>query len=91
MRDDGCDNRRHARRYPVRTRILHWLTAILVFSTLLVGFVLVNSLGSYAALSAFHMTLGVPILVIVVVRVANRFTHRVPPFPHTVGRRSTSW
>ena len=25
-------------RYPVRTRILHWLTAILVFAMLLIGF-----------------------------------------------------
>ena len=74
-----------AARYPVRTRILHWLTAILIFTTLLVGFVMVNSLGSYAALVGLHMTLGAAILAIVVVRVANRFTHRVPPLPRTVG------
>lgn len=34
--------------YPLRTRILPWLTALLVFAALLVGFVTVNSLGSYA-------------------------------------------
>ena len=34
-------------RYPVRTRILHWLTAILIFTALFVGFVMVNSIGSY--------------------------------------------
>ena len=72
-------------RYPVRTRILHWLTAILIFTTLLVGFVLVNSLGSYGALVGLHMTLGATILAIVVIRVANRFTHRAPPLPQTVG------
>ncbi len=72
-------------RYPLRTRILHWLTAILIFATLLVGFAMVNSLGSYAALLGTHMTLGAVILVIAVVRVANRFTHRVPPLPATVG------
>ena len=31
------------------------------------------------------MTLGVVILAVVVVRVANRFTHRVPRLPETVG------
>lgn len=72
-------------RYPVRTRILHWLTAILIFTTLLIGFTMVNSIGSYAWLVGAHMTLGVAILAIVVVRVANRFTHRVPKLPKTVG------
>src|SRR6478736_6028361 len=72
-------------RYPVRTRILHWLTAVLVFSTLFIGFVMVTSLGSYASLRSVHMTLGVTVLVIVAVRAANRFTHRVPKLPDTVG------
>jgi cytochrome b561 len=72
-------------RYPVRTRILHWLTAILIFTTLLIGFNMVNSIGSYAWLVGAHMTLGVAILAIVVVRVANRLTHRVPTLPKTVG------
>jgi cytochrome b561 len=72
-------------RYPVRTRILHWLTAVLVFSALFIGFVMVDSLGSYASLRAVHISLGILILVIVVVRAANRFTHRVPKFPDTVG------
>jgi cytochrome b561 len=73
-------------RYPLRTRILHWLTAVLIFSSLLIGFVMVNSIGSYKSLRAVHMTLGVLILAIVVLRVANRFTHRAPRLPATVGR-----
>ena len=73
-------------RYPVRTRVLHWLTAVLVFTTLLIGFFMVNSLGSYEALVRVHMTLGVSILVIVVARAANRLTHRTPKLPDTVGR-----
>jgi cytochrome b561 len=75
-----------ATRFPLRTRLLHWLTAILVFTTLLIGFAMVNSLGSYAALVSVHMTLGVAILLVVVARIANRFTHRVPTLPDTVGR-----
>jgi cytochrome b561 len=72
-------------RYPVRTRVLHWLTAALVFSALFVGFVMVNSLGTYGALVGVHMTLGVLILLVVVARAANRFTHRTPRLPDTVG------
>jgi cytochrome b561 len=72
-------------RYPVRTRILHWLTALLIFSMLFIGFVMVNSVGSYSTLRAVHMTLGITVLVIVVARIANRFTHRAPKLPGTVG------
>lgn len=72
-------------RYPVRTRILHWLTAALVFTALFVGFVMVNSLGGYGALVGVHMTVGVLILLVVVVRAANRLTHRTPRLPDTVG------
>ncbi len=72
--------------YPVRTRILHWLSAVLIFSALFVGFVMVNSIGSYRVLVGLHMTLGVTILTIVVVRIANRLTHRAPRLPDTVGR-----
>lgn len=73
-------------RYPVRTRVLHWLTALLIFTALFVGFVMVNSIGSYSWLVGVHMTIGVVILAVVVVRAANRFTHRVPKLPDTVGR-----
>ena len=45
-------------RYSVSTRVLHWLAAVLVFTTLLVGFVLANSLGSYTVLLGLHMALG---------------------------------
>jgi cytochrome b561 len=69
----------------VRTRILHWLTAILVFGALFIGFVMVNSIDSYSSLVRVHMTLGVLVLSLVVVRVANRFTHRVPTMPDSVG------
>ena len=64
--------------YPVRTRILHWLTAILIVSALLIGFVMVNSIDSYSSLVRAHMTLGVLILSVVVIRAANRLTHRPP-------------
>jgi cytochrome b561 len=72
-------------RYPLRTRILHWLTAVLVFAMLLIGFAMVNSIGSYGSLRAVHMTLGIVVLAIVVLRAANRLTHRVPKLPDTVG------
>lgn len=73
-------------RFPVRSRILHWATAVLVFAGLLIGFAMVNSIGSYAALVAVHMTIGVTILAIVIVRLINRHTTTPPNWPSTVGR-----
>lgn len=73
-------------RYSVGTRVLHWLAAVLVFTTLIIGLVLANSLGSYAVLLGLHMTLGAVVFVVFVVRIANRFTNRAPALPTTVGR-----
>jgi cytochrome b561 len=73
-------------RFTVLSRILHWLTAILIFTMLFIGFVMVNSIGDYATLLTIHKTLGVLVLIIVVIRVVNRLTHRPPALPPTVGR-----
>jgi cytochrome b561 len=72
-------------RYTVLTRVLHWLTAVLVFWALFIGFVMVNSVRDYAGLVIIHRTLGVTILVVVLVRLVNRLTHRAPRLPQTVG------
>jgi cytochrome b561 len=67
------------------SRVLHWLTAALVFAALFIGFVMVNSVGGYAELLALHMTLGALILLVMVARVINRLTHHPPAWPSTIG------
>jgi cytochrome b561 len=74
------------RRFTAASRILHWLTAILVFSTLLIGFTMVSTVTDYATLLEIHKTIGVVILAVVIIRVVNRLTHRPPALPPTVGR-----
>ncbi len=75
-----------AGKFTVPSRILHWLTAVLIFAALFIGFVMVNSTASYVTLRLVHMTVGVTILVVVIVRIVNRLTHRPPALPATVGR-----
>jgi cytochrome b561 len=75
-----------AAKFTIPSRILHWLTAVLVFAALFIGFVMVNSTGGYVTLRLVHMTFGAVILVVVVVRIVNRLTHRPPALPATVGR-----
>jgi cytochrome b561 len=72
-------------RHTAPIRVLHWLTATLVFTMLMIGFVMVNSLEDYARLVVVHKSLGVVILVVVGVRIVNRLTHRAPALPATVG------
>jgi cytochrome b561 len=76
---------RERSRHTALTRALHWLTAVLVFTMLMIGFVMVNSLEDYARLVMVHKSLGVVILVVVLVRIVNRLTHRAPALPATVG------
>jgi cytochrome b561 len=76
---------RHQGRHTALTRVLHWLTAIFVFAMLAIGFVMVNSIDHYARLVMVHKSLGVVVLVVVLVRIANRLTHRAPALPATVG------
>jgi cytochrome b561 len=73
------------KQFTVLSRVLHWLTAVLVFAALFVGFVMVNSVASYAQLIVVHKTLGALILLVMVVRVINRARHHPPAWPPTIG------
>ena len=73
------------KQFTVPSRVLHWLTAGLVFAALFIGFVMVNSVGSYAQLIAVHKTVGALVLLVMVVRVINRMRHHPPAWPPTIG------
>jgi cytochrome b561 len=66
----------------------------MVIAQLLIGVTMIASLSYYPLLLAIHRPLGVLILVFAVVRLVNRLTHRLPPFPATMSRaerRIASW
>jgi cytochrome b561 len=68
--------------------------APMVIAQLLIGVTMIASLAYYPLLLAIHRPLGVLILVFAVVRLANRLTHRLPPFLATMSpaeRRIASW
>src|SRR5262245_59324971 len=81
-------------RFALPSRILHWLMAPMVIAQLLIGVTMVASLSYYPLLLAIHRPLGLLILVFAMVRLVNRFTHRLPPFLATMGpveRRIATW
>ena len=81
-------------RFALPSRILHWLMAPMVIVQLLIGVTMIASLSYYPLLLAIHRPLGILILGFAVVRLANRLTHRLPPFPASMSRaerRIASW
>jgi len=80
--------------FALPSRILHWLMAPMVTVQLLIGVTMIASLSYYPLLLAIHRPLGILILGFAVVRLANRLTHRLPPFLATMSpaeRRIPTW
>ncbi|CAO4138497.1 cytochrome b [Methylorubrum aminovorans] len=59
-------------------RLLHWSMAALILAMLFIGVAMVTSLTDYGTLVALHRPLGLLILLLAVLRLANRW-HRPPP------------
>ena len=72
------------RQFAVVSRILHWLMAAMVLSMLCIGVAMVTSLADYHVLVSIHRPLGIAILILVVIRFANRLVNPLPPFPPTM-------
>ena len=67
--------------FPLFSRILHWLMAIMILAMLLIGIAMVASLDDYHRLVSVHKPLGMLILVLVAVRLINRLFNPPPPLP----------
>jgi cytochrome b561 len=74
------------RQYSAFSRLLHWTMAAMVLAMLGLGAAMVVSLGDYYLLVSIHRPLGIAILILVVVRFANRFLNPPPPFPPSISR-----
>jgi cytochrome b561 len=62
-------------------RLLHWSMAVLILTMLFVGVIMVASLTLRPALIDLHRPLGIAILLLALVRLGNRLSHRPPPLP----------
>ncbi|MEK6424336.1 MAG: cytochrome b [Burkholderia gladioli] len=63
-------------------RLLHWLMAAMIIAMLFIGVGMVSSVSMrHEVLIAIHKPLGIAILVLVIVRLIVRFTHRPPALP----------
>jgi cytochrome b561 len=85
--DDTTATMPPPQKFTALSRMFHWLTAILIFAALLIGFTMVNWTAGYATLRLVHMSIGVLVLAVVVLRIVNRLRHHPPAWPSTIGRR----
>src|SRR5215469_9844600 len=70
--------------FPVSMRFLHWLMAAMVLTMLGIGVAMVTSLADYHGLVSIHRPVGIMILILVVIRFANRRRSILPSFPATM-------
>ena len=70
--------------FALLSRILHWLMAAMLLAMLFIGVSMVASLENYHALVAIHRPLGIMILILAAIRLANRMFTTLPPFPSTM-------
>lgn len=68
-----------AKSFSLPSRILHWLMAVMILVMLFIGVFMASTVGpNYYRLVTLHRPLGIAILVLALLRLANRF-HSPPP------------
>lgn len=71
-------------RFAALSRVLHWLMALMLIAMLFIGVGMAASVSRYALLVSIHRPLGIAILVLVVLRLVNRWINSPPPLPDSV-------
>lgn len=72
--------------YTFTTRVLHWTMAAMIIVMLFVGVGMVASVSQRPWLIDLHRPLGIAVLLLAVLRLANRLRHPPPPLPHDLPR-----
>lgn len=74
------------RHFNFLARLLHWLMAVAILAMLFVGAAMVVSLQHREQLLDLHRPLGLAILLLAIVRLANRLRNTPPPLPADLPR-----
>ncbi len=75
-------------KYPLLSRILHWLMAVIILVLLAVGIYMTKFISSDSesrmAIYNLHKSFGVLALILVTIRIINRFINKPPALPETI-------
>ena len=72
------------KRFSAFSRLLHWTMAAMILAMLFIGVGMVASLPNYHRLVSIHEPLGIAILVLVAIRLANRLLNPAPSLPEGI-------
>lgn len=72
--------------YTLTARVLHWVTAVIVITLVIVGIIMANlaSGPTQDTLYHVHRSLGVLLIPIILYRLFYRLTHPAPPLPDDI-------
>jgi len=71
--------------FPIISRLLHWLMAVMILAMLFLGAGMTATVSPrYPFLFSIHRPLGIAILGLVVVRLINRLLNPPPPLPESI-------
>ncbi len=75
----------HQSRFPLLSRVLHWLMAVMILGALFLGTGMAATVSErYRFLVAIHRPLGIAILVLAAIRLINRLVNPPPPLPDSL-------
>jgi len=74
------------RHFNLLARLLHWSMAIAILAMLFIGAAMVVSMQHREQLLDLHRPLGLAILLLAIVRLANRLRNKPPPLPADLPR-----
>jgi cytochrome b561 len=75
----------HQARFPLLSRALHWLMAVMILGALFLGTGMAATVSErYRFLVAIHRPLGLAILVLAAIRLVNRLVNPPPPLPEAI-------
>ncbi len=77
-------------KYPLSSRVLHWLMAAIIIFLLALGIYMADFLSKETPnrieIYSLHKSLGVMVLVLVVIRIINRFIFKSPILPDSISQ-----
>lgn len=82
----NLDAERAVSQFNLVAKVLHWLMATAILAMLFIGVSMMTSVSWRPWLIDLHRPLGIAILVLVIVRLANRLLRRTPKLPESVPR-----
>ena len=72
----------YAARFPILSRLLHWLMAAMILAMLFIGVGMASTVApKYLTLVNIHKPLGILILILALIRLAVRLRYGAPPLP----------